>query len=79
MTRHSPNQTMPMVASSNQQEKIMNKTTTHKDSLDVCADLPLEDYELDSVSGGTPAQDAMDNKKQAEALKVFQQLLQELP
>jgi hypothetical protein len=31
------------------------KTTTHKDSLDVCAALPLEDYELDSVSGGTPA------------------------
>jgi hypothetical protein len=34
-------------------EKIMNKTTTHKDSLDVCADLRLlEDHELDSVSGG---------------------------
>jgi hypothetical protein len=36
-------------------EKIMNKTTnkttTHKDSL-VRADLPLEDHELDSVSGG---------------------------
>jgi hypothetical protein len=36
-------------------EKIMNKTTTHKDSLDVCADLPLEDHELDSVSGGQGA------------------------
>lgn len=30
----------------------MNKTTTHKDSLDVRADLLLEDRELDSVSGG---------------------------
>jgi hypothetical protein len=49
-------------------EKIMNKTTTHKeeDSLDdVCADLPLEDHELDSVSGG-----------QLKALETFAKALQ---
>jgi hypothetical protein len=34
--------------------KTTNKTTTHKDSL-VRADLPLEDHELDSVSGGSPS------------------------
>ncbi len=60
----------------------MNKTTTHKDSLD--AGLPLEDHELDSVSGGTPnaleaAQQAAENKKQADAVNGFQQMLQELP
>jgi hypothetical protein len=55
------------------------KTTTHKDSLDVCAALPLEDYELDSVSGGTPAEDAALAKKDWEAIKTYQQALQELP
>jgi hypothetical protein len=34
-----------MVASSNQQETVMNQTTTHKDSLDAC--LTLQDHELD--------------------------------
>jgi hypothetical protein len=58
----------------------MNKTTTHKDSLDAGA--PLEDHELDSVSGGAPtleqAQTAADNKKQSDAIKAFQRLLQEI-
>ena len=56
-------------------EKIMNKTTTHKDSLNVCADLPLEDHELDSVSGGGPAGG---DKKACDAIKAFEQLLQEI-
>jgi hypothetical protein len=57
-----------------QQEKIMNKTTTHKDSL-----LPLEDHELDSVSGGTPAEQLQQEKNERDAMKAFQQALQELP
>jgi len=28
----------------------MNKTTTHKDSLDICAGSPLEDHELARIS-----------------------------
>ena len=63
-------------------EKIMNKTTnkttTHKDSL-VRADLPLEDHELDSVSGGTPAQDQAELTRFTEMMKLQKQMLQELP
>jgi hypothetical protein len=59
----------------------MSETTTHKDIFD--SGLPLEDHELDGVSGGAPSleqqQAAAENKKQADALKGFQQLLQELP
>ena len=54
----------------------MNKTTMHNDCLD--ASMPLNDHELDSVSGGKPnenQQKAAENKKQAEALKAFQQAL----
>ena len=42
----------------------------------------LSSEELDAVSGGDKATEAqqaeMENKKQAEALKTFQQLLQQL-
>jgi hypothetical protein len=55
-------------------EKIMNKTTTHKDSLDVCADLPLEDHELDIVSGGQRAAQGGQN----DPAQMFQQILQQL-
>jgi hypothetical protein len=58
-------------------EKIMNKTTnkttTHKDSL-VRADLPLEDHELDSVSGGSPSAKGGQN----DPAQMFQQILQQL-
>jgi hypothetical protein len=42
----------------------------------------LSDDQLDAVSGGAPSDSqlqAMENKKQADALKGFQQALQELP
>ena len=52
--------------------KTTNKTTTHKDSL-VRADLPLEDHELDSVSGGQSAQGGQNDPAQ-----MFQQILQQL-
>jgi hypothetical protein len=55
-------------------EKIMNKTTnkttTHKDSL-VRADLPLEDHELDSVSGGSPS-------AQGGPMAMLNQIMQQL-
>jgi hypothetical protein len=57
----------------------MNKTTAHKDSLD--AGLPLEDLELDSVSGGAPPVEqhqTAEDKKQGDAIKAFQQMLQEI-
>jgi hypothetical protein len=57
-------------------EKIMNKTTnkttTHKDSL-VRADLPLEDHELDSVSGGSPSKQGAQGGQ-----NMFQQILQQV-
>jgi hypothetical protein len=56
-------------------EKIMNKTTTHKDSLDVCADLPLEDHELDSVSGG---QGAARSAPSGGPMGMIQQLMQQV-
>ena len=66
-----------MVASSNQQETVMNQATTHKDSLDAC--LTLQDHELDSVSGGTPAQDQAELTRFTEMMKLQKQMLQELP
>ena len=38
----------------------------------------LSDDQLDAVSGGDKSQE-QDNRKQADAIKAFQQLLQELP
>jgi hypothetical protein len=74
-----------MVASSNQQETVMGTQKVETDAL-------LDD-ELAAVSGGDKAdlvaqakqnaleqqQTDMENKKQADALKGFQQALQELP
>ncbi len=61
-------------------EKIMNKSTTHKDSLDVCAYLPLEDDELDSVSGGKGAalRDGEAQGGQNDPATMFQHILQTL-
>ena len=39
----------------------------------------LETHELDAVSGGTDKEKTQENRKQAEALKAFQQALQDLP
>jgi hypothetical protein len=74
-----------MVASSNQQETVMDaqKFELHA----------LSDDQLDAVSGGTKAdlaaqakqnaleqaQKDLEDKKQADGLKGFQQALQELP
>jgi hypothetical protein len=59
-------------------EKIMNKTTnkttTHKDSL-VRADLPLEDHELDSVSGGLGGLGGLGAQRQQ--AQMVQQMLQQ--
>ena len=58
----------------------MNKTTTHNDSLDVCAGLPLEDHELDRVSGGKVAalRDGEAQGGQNDPAMMFQQILQQL-
>jgi len=56
----------------------MNKTTTHKDSLDVCADLPLEDHELASVSGGQGAAPSAQSGGQNDPAQMFEQILQQL-
>jgi len=73
-----------------QQEKIMNKTTnkaaTHNDGLDG-AGLPLEDHELDSVSGGGIKGDLKGvctqgggegQGGQNDPAQMFQQILQQL-
>ncbi|HEY7243192.1 MAG TPA: hypothetical protein VH678_04825 [Xanthobacteraceae bacterium] len=39
----------------------------------------LSAEELEAVSGGTPTQAQMEGKKQADAIKGFEQMLQELP
>jgi hypothetical protein len=64
-----------MVASSNQQETVMDAQKVELRA--------LSDDQLDAVSGGDKAleaaQEAAENKKQSDALKGFQQALQELP
>jgi len=58
----------------------MNKTTTHKDSLDVCAGLPLEDHELDGMSGGQAAalRDGEAQGGQNDPATMFQHILKQL-
>ncbi len=52
----------------------MNNTTTHNDKTDAAK--PLEEHELDSVSGGTEAQDAAQAKAEREWLTVSKQLIE---